>query len=137
MKKIILCIDFSDDIDAVITRGIELENAFDSVLILLYIAFIQLPVGALEDSIETIRFDIKEDLQHKRKKLNAKNYDAKNLLIEGLSCADIVKQQSEELDADLIIVGSKGHGTIAGSLIGSFSQSLSNNINRSILVVPN
>jgi len=50
--------------------------------------------------------------------------------------ADIVAAFATEMDADLILCGTRGHGSIAGALLGSFTQHLLHVSPCPVLVVP-
>ena len=50
--------------------------------------------------------------------------------------ADLLAAFAAELDADLIVCGSRGHGAIAGVLLGSFTQHLLHVAPCPVLVVP-
>lgn len=55
-------------------------------------------------------------------------------ILHGDPAAKIVKY-AEEINADLIVVGTRGHGRVASVLLGSVSEKVANNSKRSVLIV--
>lgn len=53
--------------------------------------------------------------------------------IEG-DAKSVILQEAEKFDADLIVIGSHGHGAIAGFLLGSVSQAVSLHAKCSVLI---
>jgi nucleotide-binding universal stress UspA family protein len=64
----------------------------------------------------------------------AAGLDAKPYVLTGEPAKEITRL-AEELDADLIVVGSRGHGAIANALIGSVSRAVLHESRRPVLVV--
>jgi nucleotide-binding universal stress UspA family protein len=63
-----------------------------------------------------------------------KGLDAKAELLVGNAAHSIVRY-ADSIDADLIVVGTRGHGAIAGTLLGSVSRSVLHEAKRPVLVV--
>ncbi len=63
-----------------------------------------------------------------------KGIEAKTELLIGHAAHAIVAY-AESVEADLIVVGSRGHGTIAGALLGSVSARILHEAKRPVLVV--
>jgi nucleotide-binding universal stress UspA family protein len=55
-------------------------------------------------------------------------------LLRGEPVAEIVRR-ADAIDADLIVIGSRGHGAIASALLGSVSRGLLGRSKRPVLVV--
>jgi len=60
--------------------------------------------------------------------------DADKLLLRG-DAADEIVTCADSIDADLIVVGSRGHGAIANALLGSVSRAVLRESRRPVLVV--
>lgn len=60
--------------------------------------------------------------------------EAKTELLTG-NAAHAIVAYADSVDADLIVVGSRGHGTIAGALLGSVSTRVLHEAKRPVLVV--
>ncbi len=63
-----------------------------------------------------------------------KGVDAKTELLVG-NPADEIVAFGDTIDADLIVVGSRGHGAIASALLGSVSRAVLHESRRPVLVV--
>jgi nucleotide-binding universal stress UspA family protein len=59
---------------------------------------------------------------------------ARQRLLQG-DPADEIVAYADVIDADLIVVGSRGHGAIAGTLLGSVSRGVLREARRPVLVV--
>jgi nucleotide-binding universal stress UspA family protein len=60
--------------------------------------------------------------------------EAKTTMLRG-DVADEIVAYADTIDADLIVVGSRGHGAIAGALLGSVSRGVLREARRPVLVV--
>ena len=59
--------------------------------------------------------------------------EAYSEILEG-DPADELVSLADNRDADMIVVGSRGHGALAGAMLGSVSQSVSQHANRTVVV---
>jgi nucleotide-binding universal stress UspA family protein len=63
-----------------------------------------------------------------------KGVDVRTVLLTGDAVDEIVAY-ADTIDADLIVVGSRGHGTLASALLGSVSRGVLHEARRPVLVV--
>jgi nucleotide-binding universal stress UspA family protein len=63
-----------------------------------------------------------------------KGADVETALLKGRPADEIVAY-ADDIDADLIVVGSRGHGSIASALIGSVSLGVLHESRRPVLIV--
>jgi len=70
--------------------------------------------------------DLQRELVAKVDDLVASGVRATFHVVHGLNTdpADLVANFAEEADADVIVVGTRGHGRVAGMLLGSVTQRL-------------
>jgi nucleotide-binding universal stress UspA family protein len=67
--------------------------------------------------------------------LRSSDVGATALLIQG-SIVETIIREADRLDADLVVVGSHGHGAVFDLLVGSISEGLVRRSSRPVLVVP-
>jgi nucleotide-binding universal stress UspA family protein len=60
---------------------------------------------------------------------------ARTVLLRG-EPADEIVAYADSIDADMIVVGSRGHGRLASALLGSVSRAILREARRPVLVVP-
>ena len=75
-----------------------------------------------------------ETLQEAAELAAENGVDVETALLKGRPADEIVTY-ADTIDADLIVVGSRGHGSIASALIGSVSRGVLHESRRPVLVV--
>jgi len=142
MKQIIAAIDFSPVSDEVVDRAAEIAHAFSARLTLLHIAapdpdFIGYDPGpktVRESRASELRFEHR-DLQQRANKLRDRGVDTEGLLIQGPTIEAII-HKARDIEADLIVLGSHGHGAVYRVLMGSISEGVVRAATVPILVIP-
>ena len=76
-----------------------------------------------------------QDVQQLAGELRDAGIDATALLIQGPT-VETTLREADELEAELIIVGSHGHGKVYDMLVGSYSNGILRKANVPVLVVP-
>jgi nucleotide-binding universal stress UspA family protein len=82
--------------------------------------------------------DIQSELASKVSELIESGVDARLYVVHGLNRepADLIADAAKENDADVIVVGTRGHGRVAGMLLGSVTQRLLHLTPCPVLAVP-
>jgi nucleotide-binding universal stress UspA family protein len=82
--------------------------------------------------------DVREQIEAKVADLVAAGVDAEFRLVTGVQrdAADLLADEAAKLGADVIVVGSRGHGRVAGMLLGSVTQRLLHVSPCAVLAVP-
>ena len=81
--------------------------------------------------------DIWEKLRGQVTELRADGFDARLEIRSGTeSVAVLVNRAAEDVEADLIVVGTHGRGVVTAALMGSVARSLCHASGRPLLVVP-
>jgi nucleotide-binding universal stress UspA family protein len=81
--------------------------------------------------------DICEKLRGQVEELRAAGFDATLKVRTGAEqIRTLLVRAAEEVDADLIVVGTHGRGAIASTVMGSVARSLCSHSSRPVLVVP-
>ena len=76
-----------------------------------------------------------KDLQKEVNELKESRIDTKGLLAQG-SVVDVILQKSKQLEIDIIIVGTHGHGGVHHMIFGSVSEGVLRNTTCPVLVIP-
>jgi len=76
-----------------------------------------------------------EQIQAMAQQLRDDGRDVTALLVQGPT-VDTILSQAEKLEADLIVVGSHGHGAVFDMLVGSISTEVIRRSSIPVLVVP-
>ena len=135
-KKILVCCDGSKYSKKAIAKACDLAKNYESVVSLIYV---------VDKSVGLDIFDRKEYLKILKKfgqgVLNDAEKIASNrgisttqILKEGKVADEVIKYAKKE-KFDLIVVGSKGLGSVSKFFLGSVSTNLANHSNCSVLIV--
>ena len=126
--KILLATDGSKDAELAATTAIDLANKTGSELHVVHIV-------DLVSSVVLDEADARELLDALVKRLeDAGSVSAQAHLSEGVPAAEIVAL-GEDIDAGLIVVGSRGLGGVRRALMGSVSEAVTRHAHCPVLVV--
>ncbi len=141
MKTILVPVDFSDVTPHLVGTVIELAQPFKSKVILLHVA--AFTTGAVAPTIIPVPIEGSVNLRHTQKLLDelkgrftGSSLDVRAILIEGGAAVKAILAQCESLHADLIVMGSHGHGTLYHLLAGSVTSGVIKSATCPVLVVP-
>ncbi|MGC9527194.1 MAG: universal stress protein [Limnospira sp.] len=142
MQNILAAIDFSDVTAATIAQAEKLARAFGCKLWLIhatapepdFVGFGTGPPSVREDTANAYRKE-HHQLQEWAETLRQKGIDATGLTIQG-STVETILAEVEKLKADLVIVGSHGHGRLFQAIVGSVSEGILRKADCPVLVVP-
>lgn len=139
MKKILIATDGSPSAREAVDFGLELALEQDAEAIFVHVApaFDVLPAhafgmtGAMPH--ELTEYD-RAPLEDAASLADEQGVRARTKLLTG-DPADEIVAHADSIDADLIVVGSRGHGAIASALLGSVSRGVLHEARRPVLVV--
>jgi nucleotide-binding universal stress UspA family protein len=159
MKTILVPIDFSDVTRKIIEQTIQIALALNAKVHLIHVTAsssrtiklqseMTLPTldGMEERYFNPARYDIIRDqiasqlkkehsqMLELRKQLTEKNIETLALLIEG-DTREVIVKEAEEINADMIILGSHGHGSFHKALVGSVTNSVLKKQSCPVLIV--
>jgi len=77
----------------------------------------------------------RKELQDEADKLQDFGIDAKTLVVQG-AAVEVILDEASKLKADLIVVGSHGHGAVYHLLVGSVSEGVLHRSACPVLIVP-
>lgn len=142
MKTILAAVDFSDVTDALIAHVATLARAFSSTVHVLhvvapepdFVGYKPGPEQVREQVAKTIA-DYHQSTRELSDRLVEQGVDAHCLVIQGPTAPKIL-EEAARLGADLLAIGSHGHGALRHLLLGSVSEGVVRNAPCPVLVVP-
>ena len=139
---LLAAVDFSEAAGAVLEQAAELARLTGAKLVLLHVArpepdFVGYDVGPqhVRDHLAVVFVEEHRQLRAWADELKSEGIAASYRLVQGAT-AETILDQAEDLKADLIVVGSHGHGAVYDLLVGSVSESLLRKTDRPVVVVP-
>ncbi|HEX6129621.1 MAG TPA: universal stress protein [Candidatus Limnocylindria bacterium] len=88
----------------------------------------------METAENDLRRQLTEDLAELARPLEGRGWTVERRVVDGRP-GTLILEVAREIEADLIVLGSRGHGTMRAMLLGSVSAEVSGNADRSVLVV--
>lgn len=136
--KILIATDGTDGAKAAVTDGLRLARRLDAEVVFVAVEHAQPPPfgvppyyiadpDAHHYAVATIEVALAEARDHgvpSRGEILAPSFDPAHEILEA----------ARRIDADLVVVGSRGRGAIAGALLGSVSRSVVRHAERPVLV---
>ena len=141
MKTILVPVDFSDVTPALAEMVGQLAQAFQSKIILLHVA--AYGIGAVSPTLMPVPIEsdvnmpgLQESLDEVKTHFAGSLQDVETVLIDGGSVTNNILSECETLHADLIVMGSHGHGMLYNLLTGSVTAGVVKSAKCPVLVVP-
>lgn len=142
MNTILVPIDFSHAAQAVLDQAKQLAKAQGAKVILLHVeppepGFIGYEPGPqhVRDIVAQEAKDNHHRLHETRDALAADGVEADVLLIQGPTVEKVL-EECDRLNADMIVMGSHGHGALFDLLIGSVSEGVIRGAKVPVVIVP-
>lgn len=143
MKTLLICVDFSDVTDALIEQAGKLASLFDQEIVVLHVgepdpSFVGFEAGpdAVRSQMATVYREQSRELDELAHRLSQLPASPKvtPLLIQGPT-AEKILEHAARLDADMILMGTHGHGRLYHLLVGGVSESVLKSARRPVLLV--
>lgn len=142
MKNILVPVDFSDVTTNVVETARKFAAAFQGRLIVLNVAEPEPDFVGFEAGPPTVRIATARDYKVERQRLDdlktrllASGADVTALHIQG-PIVDKILHEAGEQQADLIVMGSHGHGAFYDLLVGSVTHGVVKEARCPVVVVP-
>lgn len=140
--KILVCVDLSDSTEEILKTIEELCQPLNAKVWLLHnaipepdtIEFKVDPIEARESLAKKFHRQHRE-IQKFAERLRKSGVEATALLVHGKT-VDTILTEAADLDVDLIVVGSHGHGAMYHLLVGSISEGVLHRSSKPVLVIP-
>jgi len=133
VKKILIASDGSDSAHEALEFGLDLAAEQDARAIIVHVAPAVDVMPGANFAYVAPEHD-REPLREAAKIAAEQGVDVETELLKGKPADEIVTY-ADTIDADLIVVGSRGHGAIASALIGSVSRGVLHESRRPVLIV--
>jgi len=145
MKTILVPIDFSDATESVLKTAREIGKAFGSRIVLFHgvetkLPSIELFPGLTEPPSACMAIPISTNLEWEdcemakaKSDFDESSLEVKTLILEGAVVSHILEESQR---ADLIIMGSHGHGALYHLLAGSITQGVLKSATIPVMIVP-
>lgn len=140
--KILVAVDFSSVTSRVMEIARDLATRTTSHVYVLHVAEPEPDFVGYDTGPDVVRDQVAEEFHREHRQVQAladnlrsSHVGATALLIQG-SIVETIVREAERLDADIIVVGSHGHGAVFDLLVGSISEGLVRKSTRPVLVVP-
>ena len=142
MQNILAAVDLSPISERVIECAAEIASGQDARLWLVHVAAPDPDFAGYEAGPQEVRDQVASTMQREHRALQqhaealrTRGLDATALSIQGPTTEKIV-EEAQHLEADLIVVGSHGHGLAYRALLGSVSTDLLKRAKVPVVVVP-
>jgi len=140
--KILVCVDLSDSTEEILKIIEKLCRPLNAKIWLLHNAMpepetIEFKVDPVEarESLAKIFHHQHRQIQELAERFRKSGVDATALLVHGKT-VDTILTEAADLDIDLIVVGSHGHGAMYQLLVGSISEGVLHKSSKPVLVIP-
>lgn len=158
MKKILVAVDFSKITEEVLNQAVTLAKGMGAKLWIIHVTsdelkasvyestqfydyapeFVGAPVGDVELARELCAEEYKREHQsllNMSAKIRGKGVQTQALLLKG-EAAELILEQAENLDVDLVVMGSHGHGMLRKILVGSVTEAVLRKALCGVLIIP-
>ena len=142
MSTILVGIDFSETADRVVRVASDLAQGLGATVYLIHVEppdpdFVGYGPGPqhVRDHVAGEVMAHHEALRALREMLTGDGIEAHGLVIQG-SVAEKIIEEAQHLQADLIVVGSHGHGALYDLLLGSVSEGVLRRATCPVVLIP-
>jgi nucleotide-binding universal stress UspA family protein len=140
MKTILVPLDFSDVTPAIVETAKKMALMFNSRIVLLHVICCE---GAVTPNLMPVAIITTVDTRKVQKKLDevkagllGVSPQVDTVLIDSGTPMSNILAEAEKLHADLIVIGSHGHGSFYNLLVGSTTAEVVKSAKCPVLVVP-
>ena len=138
MKRVLIATDGSDAADEAVELGVELARDEGAKVIFVHVVpysdIVSMNGFGLMGHVPYEPTSGTRNCSKRRRQRPGAKVPAGTALLRGEPVGEIVRH-ADAIDADLIVLGSRGHGAIASALLGSVSRGILGATRRPVLIV--
>jgi len=142
MKTLLVCVDFSDGTDRLLAQAAGMSYAFGGRGVLLHVAQPEPEFVGFAPGPDSVRQQMADQYREKHQAIQAEGkglsecgVPVETLCVQG-PIAEAILDHANRLDADMIVMGTHGHGALHHLLAGSVCQSVIHKATCPVLLVP-
>jgi len=142
MKTILVPVDFNPHATAALRHAVDLAVKSEARIVVLYADRFEPPAeftanqtGDIMESIDESRRETRAELERYAREVVPPEIEVEAVVREDYPVPAIVSEADAQ-NADLIVMGSHGHGAIARLLLGSVSAGVKKATKRPVVTVP-
>jgi nucleotide-binding universal stress UspA family protein len=142
MKTLLVPVDFSDVTPDLLATAAKMVKALAARVVLVHVVAPEPEFIGYEPGPQSVRNSVARDMVQERRALHdaeaelvAKGVEVTALTLQGYPVEKIVAE-AERQSADMLIMGSHGHGALYQLLVGSVTEGVMRRVNCPVLVVP-
>jgi len=140
--KILVAVDLSESSETVQLEAEKIAQALSAKVWLLHVAAPDPESLGMDVGPQTVRDNMSKKFHEEHRQIQAiadrfrnTGLDTTALLIQGVT-VDTILAEATKLDADMIVIGTHGHGAMYRLLVGSVSEGVLHKSKSPVLVVP-
>lgn len=142
MHTILIPVSLQESSDLLVAQGARLAAAFGSTVWLLHVfrtaSFLsssRMPPELQAQKDREVK-EVHRGLDAHAETLQQQGIDVNAYLLPGTDAAELILQQAQAVQADLIVMGSRGRGALVGALLGDVTHAVLRRAPCPVLVVP-
>jgi nucleotide-binding universal stress UspA family protein len=154
IKTILYPTDLSETSNHAFSYAVSLANRYDGSIVILHVLkdvthsdeeLVTKVIGAKKwqevldrkkmEVVENIRKRLEDFCEQTRSEMSGCPFLVKNIIVEIGNPVDAIVAEATKDDIDMVIMGASGHGTIAGTVIGSVSRRVVRRCKKPVLLV--
>lgn len=142
MKNILVPLSLWDPADVVVEQSVLLAKAFGSKIHLLHIVPTPdlVAKGSWPRELRERRSNeierLRREIEARRDRLKKQGIKAETVLVESEDIAAAILEQAEEVEADVIVMGSHEHGVLYKTLLGDIATDILRGASCLVTMVP-
>jgi nucleotide-binding universal stress UspA family protein len=139
-SKILVPIDGSENSNRALKHALSLSSKLKSKLTILYVLevppFVYVQSQKLVDSVmATLEKEAKNILDVAQNQANEFDVEYETALLKGDHIASVIIDYNKKNDFDIIVIGSRGHGKLKTTVLGSVSNNVLHHSKNPVLII--